>query len=123
MLTGQWLVIEGIAFQCVIGVTERERRGPQDIVVNVHVKTDFTKAAASDQIHDTVDYRLIARCVMEQGSSSSFQLVETLAAHLARSLFAEFPNVQAARIEVEKVGALTAARSVKAVLTARRPAG
>jgi dihydroneopterin aldolase len=123
VLTGQWLVIEGIAFKCTIGITERERQAPQDILVNVHVKTDFTKAAASDLIHDTVDYRLIARCVVTEGSASSFQLVETLASHLATSIFDQFPNVKATRIEVEKVRALSAARSVKAVITARRPSG
>jgi dihydroneopterin aldolase len=117
---GHWLSLEGIRFQCIIGVTERERRSPQDIIVNLQVKLDFAKAAASDSIHDTIDYRRLAECVTEAGSRSTVQLVESLATHLGRAIFERFPGVHAVRLEVEKPGALTAARKVKAIVSVRR---
>jgi len=120
MLPGGWLLIDGIRFQCVIGVTPRERESVQEIVVNLHVKVDFEKAAASDSIRDTVDYRGLTRRLIAAGEASSFQLVETLATHLARVILADFASVQEVRVEVEKSHALSAARSVRAVAATRR---
>lgn len=120
MVSGEWLCIEGLGFQCVIGVTERERQVKQDIVVNLELKIDFSKVSVSDSITDTVDYREISKRVVAAGEASSFQLVETLAAHLCRTILDEFPNVQAVRVEVEKPGALRAAKTVRAVVVSDR---
>jgi dihydroneopterin aldolase len=119
-LSAGWLAIEGIRFRCVIGVTDREREILQEIVAALHVKVDFAKAAASDSIGDTVDYRALTRRLIAAGESSRFHLVETLAAHLVRVILDDFPSVQAVRVEVEKSGALSAARSVRAMVAATR---
>jgi len=119
-LSAGWLAIEGIRFRCVIGVTDREREILQEIVTALHVKVDFAKAAASDSIGDTVDYRALTRRLIAAGESSRFHLVETLAAHLVRVILDDFPSVQEVRVEVEKSGALSAARSVRAVVSATR---
>ena len=120
MLPAGWLAIEGVRFRCIIGVTDRERVSPQEIVVQFHVRVDFEKAVASDSIRDTVDYRALTRRVVAAGETSRFHLVETLAAHLVRVILDEFPGVQEARVEVEKPGALSAARSVRASTAAVR---
>jgi dihydroneopterin aldolase len=120
MQTGQWLSIEGVAFKCTIGVTERERAVPQDVVVNLLVSIDFGTVAGSDSIDDTVDYRKLAACVIAYGERSRFQLVETLASHLCRTVFGEFPALAAVRVEVEKLNALKTAQSVKAIMAVHR---
>ena len=120
MLPGGWLAIEGIRFRCIIGVNERERQSPQEIVADLYVKVDFEKAAASDSIQDTVDYRALTRRLIAAGESSRFQLVETLATHLVRVVLDDFASVQEARVQVEKPGALSAARSVRAVAASQR---
>ena len=120
MLPAGWLRIEGVRFQCVIGVTDRERENPREIVADLHVRVDFEKAAASDSIRDTVDYRALTRRLVAAGESSRFHLVEALATHLVRVILDEFPSVEEARVEVEKPGALSAARSVRAVVAAQR---
>ncbi len=120
MLPGGWLAIEGIRFRCIIGVNERERQSPQEIVADLYVKVDFEKAAASDSIQDTVDYRALTRRLIAAGESSRFQLVETLATHLIRVVLDDFASVQEARVQVEKPGALSAARSVRAVAASQR---
>lgn len=120
ILSGDWLCIEGIYVSCVIGVTERERQIKQDVFVNVNLKIDFNKAASSDSIHDAVDYRVISKRVIAVGEQSSFQLIESLAAHLCKAILDEFPKVQAARVEVEKPGALRDAKTVRAVTVSHR---
>jgi|SRR5712692_491360 dihydroneopterin aldolase len=121
MLPAGWLVIEGIRFRCVIGVNEDERGRVQELVASLSVEVDFDTAAASDSIRDTVDYRTLTRGLIAAGERSHFQLLETLAAHLARSILHQFPGVAEVRVELEKPGALSdVARSVRAVAAARR---
>jgi dihydroneopterin aldolase len=118
--SGERLCLDGIGFKCVIGVTERERRRKQTIVVNLSLKLDFGRVGVSDSIHDTVDYRAVARRVIRAGEQSRFRLVEALATHLSRTILDEFPSVQAVRVEVEKPRALKTARRVRAVVVAER---
>ncbi len=99
---------------------EHERLSRQEIIADLHVEVDFERAAASDSIRDAVDYRALTRTLIAAGEASRFQLVETLATHLVRVILADFPEVREARVEVEKPGALNAARSVRAVASAQR---
>lgn len=114
------LLIEGITFRTVIGVTERERRAPQPLVVNLRLTLDFRKVRTSDAIRDTVDYRSIVRRAVALGEASRFRLVERLAGYLGEQLLAEFPSLLTARVEVEKPGILKQARAVRVALTSRR---
>ena len=119
-LPSGWLLLDGIQVRCIIGVTERERVAPQELVVNLGVRVDFEKAAAADSIRDTLDYRALTQRVIEAGERSSFQLIETLATHLVRVILADFAPVEEARVEIEKPHALRAARSVRAVAALAR---
>jgi len=117
---GDWLCVEGLELVCTIGVTERERQNKQRVIVNLQLGVDFFDVGTTDSIADTVDYRSVARRVVEIGEKSSFQLVETLATHLSRAVLSEFPRIHQVRIEVWKPGALTAAKSVGAVTLSTR---
>jgi dihydroneopterin aldolase len=115
-----WLVIEGVRFHCIIGVSARERQSPREIVADLHVKVDFERVAASDSIEDAVDYRGLAQRLVAAGEASRFHLLETLATHLARVILDEFAGVREVRVALEKPGALRIARAVRAVASARR---
>jgi len=117
----EWLCLEGVEVQCTIGVTERERQNKQRVVINLQLGIDFMEVATTDSLADTVDYRSVARRVIELTEKSSFQLVETLATHLSRAILADFPRIQRVRVEVWKPGALAAAKSVGAVTLSARP--
>jgi dihydroneopterin aldolase len=117
---GGWLCVEGIEVECTIGLTDRERATKQRIVINLKVKLDFGKVALSDAIQDSIDYRLVSRRVIAECEKSSFQLIETLAAHLCRTILSEFDEVEKAAIEVWKPGALSSAKNVGAVIVASR---
>lgn len=120
LASGGWLHVDGIEVECTIGVTERERATKQRVVVNVKLKVDFGRVAVSDAIQDSVDYRLVARRVVAEVEKSSVQLIETLAAHLCRTILAEYAEVETVSIEVWKPGALSAAKTVGAVIVASR---
>jgi len=91
--SGEWLCVDGIEALCTIGVSERERQNKQRLVINLALNVDFSVVGVSDNIHDTVDSRLVSRLVVSEVEQSSFRLVETLASHLGRTVLAQFPGI------------------------------
>lgn len=109
--------IKNLRLRAVIGVNPWERTEPQAVILNIRVEFDGTKAAASDCIEDTVDYRQIAARVTRLVESSQFQLLETLAEGVL-DVVMECNLVTAATVEIDKPHALKSADST-AVLSSR----
>lgn len=107
------ILIKDLLVRGVIGITERERERPQDILINAVLFTDITKASQSDAIEDCVDYSKIARKLMAHAEQANRRTVEALVSDLAK-LCLEEPGVQGVRIRVEKPGAVRFSRSVGA---------
>jgi FolB domain-containing protein len=105
------VIIKDLRARGVIGITERERERPQDILINVVLFTDIGRAAESDNIADCVDYSKVARKLLAHAEKVGRQTVEALVSDLAR-LCLEEPGVQGVRIRVEKPGAVRFSRSV-----------
>ncbi|MBN1640504.1 MAG: dihydroneopterin aldolase [Anaerolineae bacterium] len=103
--------IVDLALRTVIGINDEERRNRQDVLVNITLFADTRAAGASDDIADAVNYRTIAKRVIEMVESSRFYLVEKMAAEIA-AICLDDPRVERARVRVEKPGALRFARSV-----------
>lgn len=105
------IFIDDLLVRCIIGIHDWERKARQDVLINIELDVDTAKAGASDDFGDTVDYRALAKRVIEMAEASGYQLVEALAEEIARlSLMDE--RVERARVRVEKPGAIRFARSV-----------
>ncbi len=105
------ILIKDLLVRGVIGITDRERERAQDILINVVLYTDVTKAAESDAISDCVDYSKIAKMLMAHAEKVERRTVEALASDLAK-LCLEAKGVQGVRMRVEKPGAVRFSRSV-----------
>jgi FolB domain-containing protein len=92
-------------------VNDWEREQPQDILINIVLFTDLHKAGQSDDVRDSVDYRLVAKKVLAHAETARRLTVEALAADLAQ-LCLEVPRVEKVRVRVEKPGAVRFSRSV-----------
>jgi len=88
---GNKIVIERLEFQGRCGVTAEERHRPQPLAVDLELECDTSLAATSDKIADTVDYAVVAKRVVELGSTQDSALLEAFADKLLTMLFAEFP--------------------------------
>lgn len=93
--------IRGLEVDAVIGVHDWERRFRQRLVLNLELAADVRKAAASDEVADTVDYAAVAERVAEFVQASDAKLVETLAERVAELVMAEF-GVPWLRLELRK---------------------
>jgi len=74
----------------VIGVYDWERRITQMLSFDLELATDIRRAAGSDNIADTVNYKAVAKRVLAFVAQSQFQLVETLAERVAEIILQEF---------------------------------
>jgi len=81
--------------------------------------TDIARAAKSDAIEDTLNYKKVAKRIQQFVADSEFQLVETLAEHIAQIILAEF-EVPWVRVRVNKPGAIRGARDVGVLIRRSR---
>ncbi len=105
------IIISDLLVRTIIGVNDNERKGQQDVVINLSLSLDLSKAGKSDRLDDSVDYRALNKRIVTMAENSQFHLVEALAQAVA-DICLENPAVRDARVRVEKPGALRFARSV-----------
>jgi len=108
---GDRVFLRGLTAECIIGFIDWERRVRQTVVIDLEVPVDCRRAAATDEVADTVDYKKVAKRVLAFIEASEFKLVETLAHRLAMTLLEEF-GLEWVRLEVNKPGAIRSSRDV-----------
>lgn len=107
--------IRDLRIETVIGIYDWEREIRQTVIFDLEMGTDITRAAASDAIEDTLDYKAVTKRLIEFVEASEFQLVETLAERCAAIVIDEF-GVPWVRLSLNKIGALSAARDVGVII-------
>src|SRR6478672_11967835 len=75
--------IRDLLLRCIIGINESERHNKQDVIINIVMWADTRPAAQSDNIEDAVNYRTVAKQIIEHVEESVYFLVERLAARIA----------------------------------------
>jgi dihydroneopterin aldolase len=120
---GDRIFLHGLAVECIIGFIEWERRVKQTIVIDVEMPVDCARAAATDDVADTLDYKKVAKRLIAFVEGSSFKLVETMAHCAAMLILTEF-GVEWVRLSVNKPGAIRGSKDVGvAVLRTRADLG
>ena len=105
------IFITDLRIDTVIGVFDWERRIKQTVSLDLEMGTDIRKAAQSDQLDDTLNYKAVAKRLISFVEESQFQLVETLAERIAEIILQEF-QVPWVRLFVHKPGAVRGAKDV-----------
>jgi len=107
--------LRDLRIDTVIGIYDWERRTTQTIILDLEMSADIARAAASDDIADTLNYKAVAKRLIEFVGSSSFQLVETLAERCAQIIREEF-DVRWVRLTLNKKGAVRGADDVGVII-------
>ena len=105
------IFLDELKIETIIGIWEWERQIRQTIVVDLEMSADIAKAAATDDVADTLNYKLVAKRIQEFVGESSFQLVETLAERIAGIIRDEF-DVAWVKVTVHKPGAIRGSKDV-----------
>ncbi|MGW4367554.1 dihydroneopterin aldolase [Nocardia takedensis] len=86
------------------GVFDHERRDGQEFLVDLTVWTDFTRAAASDDLADTLDYGALAEQAVAIVAGPPRDLIETVVSEIADTLFTD-PRIDTLEVVLHKPSA------------------
>jgi dihydroneopterin aldolase len=105
------IFIHALKTEAIIGIFDWERQVKQTVLIDIEICADIRKAALTDAIADTLNYKRVAKRVLSFVESSQFHLVETLAEHIAMLILEEF-GVAWVGIVLSKPGAIRSSRDV-----------
>ena len=111
--------INDLKVRALIGVNAWERVNKQELIINITIAYDSTKASRSDRLNDALNYEDVANKVIKTVERSRYTLLEKLVAKLLQGVMAD-RRVQAAHVRVDKPHALALARCVSFELSAER---
>ena len=97
------ILLEGILCYGHHGVAPEEKKLGQRFVVDLEVERELRQAGRSDELADTVDYRIAHCIVREVLEGPSRNLLENLAETIASRILRELP-AEAVRVRIKKPG-------------------
>ena len=109
------IFIRGLRIETVIGINDWEREIKQIVSIDLELGTDIRKAAATDALEHTLDYKAVAKRLSQFVEESRFLLIETLAEHIAKVILNEF-QVPWLRLTLGKPGAVRSSREVGVII-------
>jgi dihydroneopterin aldolase len=105
------IFLRDLRVRTIVGIWEWERRLPQVVSIDLDMATDIRRAAGSDDIGDTLDYKSVTNRIRAFVADSRFQLIETMAEQIAAIIIDEF-KVPWVRVAVHKPWAIRGSRDV-----------
>ena len=84
-----------------VGVPELERSNPQRLLISLELHLDFSMAADTDDLGQTVDYAAVCLWLQQLGREHSWRLLERLALDIIEGVKSEF-GVAKVRVEIQK---------------------
>ena len=114
------IFVHDLRVATVIGIYEWERRIKQTVSIDLEMAADIRKAAATDTIEDTLNYKAVSKRVVAFVEASQFRLVETLGNDITELLMNEF-SVPWVRVTVKKPGAVRGSREVGVLIERGEP--
>jgi len=109
------IYLKALKTDAIIGIFDWERQIKQTVVLDLEMATDIRKAASTDKIEDTLNYKAVAKRLIDFVQNSEFQLVETLAERITEIVLTEF-SVPWVRLQLDKSGAIRGAQGVGVII-------
>lgn len=109
------IYLNDLRIETIIGIYDWERRTKQVVILDIEMGADISKAAATDAIEDTLNYKAVAKRIISFVSESEFELVETLAEKITEILLNEF-KIPWCRLRLNKQGAVRGVRDVGVII-------
>ena len=109
------IFLGGLEIETIIGIFDWERVTKQTVILDIEMAFDITKAAETDDIQYTLDYKTVSHRIISFVEASQFLLVEKLISEIAGIIRNEF-NVPWVKITLNKKGAIRGANDVGIVI-------
>ena len=115
------IYLSDLKIETIIGIYDWERETKQTIGIDLEMATDIRKAAETDDIVHTLNYKDVAKRLISYVETSEFQLVETLSERITEIILNEF-DVSWVKLKLSKPGAIRGARDVGIIIERRKTA-
>jgi len=109
------IYLRGLKIETIIGVFDWEREIKQTVVLDLEMAADIRQAAATDELENTLNYKAVAKRLIDFVSHSEFKLVETLSERIVEIVLTEF-SVPWVRLQLNKPGAVRGAEDVGIII-------
>lgn len=111
--------IKQLEIETVIGINDWERKIRQKVRIDLEMAIDIREAARTDNIDDTLNYKLVTKRIIEFVENSKFLLIEALAESIATLILEEF-QIPWLKLSLSKPGAVSASRDVGVTIERER---
>ena len=111
--------INDLKVRALIGAYSWERLNKQEIVINITIEYDASKASRSDKLKDALNYESVATQAIKTAERSRYALLEKLVHKILEGIMSD-TRIQAAHVRVDKPHAIPQARCVSFELSAER---
>lgn len=109
------IFLQDLKVETIVGIWDWERKIRQTVSIDIEMAADVAKAAETDNIEGTLNYKAVAKRVQQFVGDSEYQLVETLAEKIAKTILTEF-DIAWIQLRVSKPGAIRNAKNVGVVI-------
>ena len=89
-MTDDRIFIRGISVSASVGVTQKELRVKQKIIIDIELAKDISKAAETDNLQHTINYVDVTHDIKDLVSGKEYKLIETLAEDVAQTVLAKY---------------------------------
>lgn len=110
------IALEGLEFHAFHGVYPHERESGNWFEVDIAVETDFSRAAASDELPGTINYETLFRIVKDEMEQPS-RLLETVAEKIANDVLNNLPAAMSVELKISKVNPPIGGKCKKATIS------
>ncbi len=105
------IFLRELKIDTLIGVYEWEKRVPQTLQIDLDIALPSSRACATDNIDDALNYADIVRRIQDELANRHFNLLEALAEHIAQILLNDF-KAPWAKVSVAKLQAIRGSKMV-----------
>lgn len=95
--------LRGLRVVGICGALPEERERPQPLEIDLDVEADLAPSGRSDDLVDTIDYGALCDAVVVEVVGGRPQLLEHLAATLARTVLELDPRISGVTVAVRKL--------------------
>lgn len=111
--------IKNLLVRTIIGYNPEERVNRQDVVINLEIEVDVSRAVSTDYQDGIYNYKAITKTLITFVSESKFNLLEKLTYEVLQLVMKD-ERVIRAKVEIDKPHALRFSESVSVELEAKR---
>ncbi|MFA5060190.1 MAG: dihydroneopterin aldolase [Candidatus Omnitrophota bacterium] len=111
--------ITDLKVKAIIGINPWERKIKQNILLNITLQYNASKAIKNDNIVEAIDYKTLTKHIIREVSTSRFFLLEKLAQFTLDIVLSD-SRIKSASVRIDKPLALRFAKSVSAEVFGKR---